>query len=33
MPTVKNKSKSAADILSYRSISIMPVVAKILKNA
>ena len=33
MLTVKNKSKSAADILNYRPISIMPAVTWILKNA
>ena len=32
MPSVKNKSKSAVDILNYRPISIMPVVTKIIEK-
>ena len=32
MPTVKNKSKSVADILNYRPISIMPVLTKIFEK-
>ena len=32
MPTVKNKSKSAADTLKYRPISIKPVVTEIFEK-